>query len=229
MKKKIKTPIIICSINRNHFSLIKNDKISKNFKIYFVNTPTKLKKIIKLKIKYIFFIHWRWKVCDKILINHECICFHMTDLPFGRGGSPLQNLIIRNIKKTKLSAFKMTNELDAGPIYLKTMLELKGSAGEIYTRATQQSLKMISKIINGNLRPRKQTGKPVYFKRRTEDESQITDFSSLNKLYNFIRMLDADGYPNAFIEKQKIKFKFYDAKFNYRKLSAKVDIEFKKK
>ena len=123
----------------------------------------------------------------------------------------------------------MTNELDAGPIYLKTMLELKGSAGEIYTRATQQSLKMISKIINGNLRPRKQTGKPVYFKRRTEDESQITDFSSLNKLYNFIRMLDADGYPNAFIEKQKIKFKFYDAKFNYRKLSAKVDIEFKKK
>ena len=28
--------------------------------------------------------------------NYKCIIFHMTDLPFGRGGSPLQNLISRN-------------------------------------------------------------------------------------------------------------------------------------
>ena len=40
--------------------------------------------------------------------KHECILFHMTDLPFGRGGSPLQNLLLRDIEKTKISLIKIT-------------------------------------------------------------------------------------------------------------------------
>ena len=47
----------------------------------------------------------------------------MTDLPFGRGGSPLQNLIERGIKQTKISAIKCVKELDGGDIYLKRDLE----------------------------------------------------------------------------------------------------------
>ena len=42
----------------------------------------------------------------------------MTDLPFGRGGSPLQNLIVRGYKETMLSAIKCVGEVDAGPIYI---------------------------------------------------------------------------------------------------------------
>ncbi len=49
--------------------------------------------------------------------NFNCVVFHMTDLPFGRGGSPLQNLISRGIYKTKISAIKVVKEIDAGPIY----------------------------------------------------------------------------------------------------------------
>ena len=39
------------------------------------------------------FLHWSWKVPAEILETYECVCFHMTDVPYGRGGSPLQNLI----------------------------------------------------------------------------------------------------------------------------------------
>ena len=46
----------------------------------------------------------------------------MTDLPYGRGGSPLQNLIVRGHKHTMISAIKCVKELDAGPIYLKKPL-----------------------------------------------------------------------------------------------------------
>ena len=59
----------------------------------------------------------------------------MTDLPFGRGGSPLQNLITRGISKTKISALRCNEEIDAGPIYLKRPLSLHGSAEEIYQLA----------------------------------------------------------------------------------------------
>ena len=35
--------------------------------------------------RYIFFLHWSWKVPEEIINNYECVCFHMTDVPYGRG------------------------------------------------------------------------------------------------------------------------------------------------
>ena len=55
----------------------------------------KIETIKKLKPKYIFFPHWSWVVSDEVITKYVCICFLMTDLPFGRGGSPLQNLILQ--------------------------------------------------------------------------------------------------------------------------------------
>jgi methionyl-tRNA formyltransferase len=57
-------------------------------------------------------------------------------LPYGRGGSPLQNLIDLGHKDTFVSALKMTEELDAGAIYLKKPLSLEGLAEEIYMMVT---------------------------------------------------------------------------------------------
>ena len=48
----------------------------------------------KITPRYIFFLHWDWRVPHVIWQQHECVCFHMTDVPYGRGGSPLQNLIL---------------------------------------------------------------------------------------------------------------------------------------
>lgn len=60
----------------------------------------------------------------------------MTDLPFGRGGSPLQNLLSRGIYHTKLSAIRVSAGLDTGSVYLKNDLDiLEGSAEKIFRRA----------------------------------------------------------------------------------------------
>ena len=75
--------------------------------------------IRSLDPRYVFFPHWSWKVPPEILAATECVCFHMTDVPFGRGGSPLQNLIVQGYTETKLSALHMVSELDAGPVYMK--------------------------------------------------------------------------------------------------------------
>ena len=64
---------------------------------------------------------------SKIYQKFETIIFHMTDVPFGRGGSPLQNLIIRGYKISKLSAIKCTKKIDGGPVYLKKY-SLNGNA-----------------------------------------------------------------------------------------------------
>ena len=104
-----------------------------------------------LKPRYIFFPHWSWIVPEDILKKYECICFHMTDLPFGRGGSPLQNLIKNGQDKTKISALKMTSIVDSGPIYLKRDLDLSGTAQNIYERSTKIIYDMMEEIINNDI------------------------------------------------------------------------------
>jgi methionyl-tRNA formyltransferase len=159
----------------------------------------------------IFIPHWSYIIPDEIFEKYECVVFHMTDLPFGRGGSPLQNLIVLGKVETKISALKVVKELDAGPIYLKNKLSLNGTAEEIFLRANSIIELMIIEIINKELEPNEQKGVVVHFKRRKPKDSNIINLKNIKEIYNHIRMLDAEGYPKAFIENEYFKFEFSNA------------------
>lgn len=174
--------------------------------------------------RYIFFLHWSWKVPAEIFSNYECVCFHMTDVPYGRGGSPLQNLIVRGHRKTKLTALRMVEDFDAGPVYLKRELCLEGNAEEIYIRASYLSAKMIGYIIEEEPVPQSQEGKPTIFKRRKPHQSKIPSLSDMQDLYDFIRMLDAEGYPKAFLEHEGFCYEFSRVSFYDGRLVADVKI-----
>ena len=95
---------------------------------HLVQTPDELTSELLEKIapRYVFFPHWSWRVPADMIRRFECICFHMADVPYGRGGSPLQNLIVRGHKATKMTALRMVEELDAGPVYLQTSAVARG-------------------------------------------------------------------------------------------------------
>lgn len=194
----------------------------------FCSTPESLKKVLKeKKPRYIFFPHWRWIVPENIINNFECICFHMTDVPYGRGGSPLQNLIVRGHKDTKLTALRMETGLDSGPIYLQKPLSLTGSAHEIYQRATALTWDMIQEIIVSTPNPIEQTGKPTLFKRRTPQESEIPNHLTLEQVYDYIRMLNAPDYPHAFMDIGNYRLTFQKTHFDDGELKAQVTIRLK--
>jgi methionyl-tRNA formyltransferase len=183
-----------------------------------------IESIKELKPKKIFIPHWSYKIPKEIHAAYECVVFHMTDLPYGRGGSPLQNLIVRGHKETKMSAIRAVEEFDAGDIYLKKSLNLSGTAKEIFERSNDLMKSMIKEIIDKNLIPTPQQGTPTIFKRRRPTMSSIQALGDLDKIYDYIRMLDADGYPNAFLETDKVKFEFTNAKLVKDKLQADVRI-----
>tara|TARA_B100000989_G_C19456680_1_gene434327 strand:+ start:282 stop:950 length:669 start_codon:yes stop_codon:yes gene_type:complete len=185
-------------------------------------------KIKKINPKIIFFIHWSKIIAKKIYNNYLCIQFHSSNLPNGRGGSPIQNQILLGAKRTKLTAFKISKKLDAGPICLKKNLSLKGSAEEIFRRMELISIKMINKISKSKkLKFNKQLGRPTFFKRRKNSESRIkfNKSNSVKKLYDFLRMLDAPDYPKAFIELNKFRFTFQNIRMNKKAISAFVEIK----
>ena len=45
-------------------------------------------------IQKIFFFHWSYIVPKKIYNTYECINIHTSNLPDGKGGSPLQHQIV---------------------------------------------------------------------------------------------------------------------------------------
>ena len=156
----------------------------------------------------IFIPHWSYIIPSAIFERYECIVFHMTDLPYGRGGSPLQNLIVRGLTATKLSALRVEVGLDTGPVYLKMDLSLSGTAEEIFVRVNKLVGKMIVEIIQNNLQPVPQEGDPVVFKRRKPEQSDMSGLEKLEEIFDYIRMLDADGYPHAYIEKGESRYEF---------------------
>ena len=168
-------------------------------------------QLLTLQPRYVFFPHWSWIVPSAIYDNHECILFHMTDLPFGRGGSPLQNLVASGIKETKVCAVRMTKELDAGPIYLRERLPLAGTAQQIFENLAELTMQMIGEICRSEPDPIPQSGEPTAFRRRTADMSEIPQSGSIEYMYDHIRMLDADGYPRAYADIGEWRIEFSDA------------------
>ena len=126
-----------------------------------------------------------------------------------KGGSPIQNLIIKNFKKLQF-VHKMTNDLDAGPIFIKKTISLKGSLNKIFERMSIKIIEMIKILIRKRIYPKEQKGKVFKFKRIKEDNSEIKNEINIQKVYDKIRMLDADSYPNAYIKINNLKFFFTD-------------------
>lgn len=173
---------------------------------------------------WIFFLHWSYMIPADVYENFRCVVFHMTDLPFGRGGSPLQNLIVRGYRDTKLSAIRCVRELDAGDIYLKRDLSLLGSAEEIFLRAADLMLEMMVEIIQKDIVPVPQKGETVIFKRRKPEDGDISGLESLSDVFDYIRMLDAAGYPRAFLNVGKLHIEFDRASLKDGHIAADAKI-----
>ena len=180
--------------------------------------------LVKLSPDKIFIPHWSHIINADIYKIFECIVFHMTDLPYGRGGSPLQNLIVRGITETKISAIKVAQGIDSGDVYLKRSLQLNGTAKSIFINAASIIEKMIQEIVKDNITPTPQEGEIVLFKRRTPQDGNLASLKSIKSVYDHIRMLDADSYPHAFLETEYLKFEFTRATLSGEIVSANVRI-----
>ncbi len=222
--------IILCTLKSWNISyaqkLINYHNSEHQFRLISEKNEFSNEEISNFQPDFIFFPHWSYIIPEEIYSKYNCVVFHMTDLPYGRGGSPLQNLIVNGLEETKISAIKVVKELDAGPIYMKYPLSLYGSAEEIYMRASKIIFqKMIPEIITKSIVPVEQEGEIVAFKRRKPEDGELLPTMSLDTAYDYIRMLDAEGYPNSFIQYGNLKLSFSRATKKNGKIVADVEIE----
>lgn len=221
--------IIIATIKSWNIENFKNLKGNHDYHLIKTKQDLIHEKVLRINPDYIFFPHWSWCIPKNIFSNFNCVVFHMTDLPYGRGGSPLQNLIIKGHKKTKISALKVVKDFDAGPVYMKTDLNLHGTCNDILKRCSNIIFKdMIPYFLTNNPVPVPQKGEVVLFERRNSKDSNIKHLDNMETIYDYIRMLDGEGYPKAFCNQDKLVFEFSDARIRDGEITAKVNIRCKK-
>ena len=180
--------------------------------VHTITSPAALspETVAKLDPEWIFVPHWSHLNPENIWGHWPTVIFHMTELPYGRGGSPLQNLLQRGHSSTLLTALRCGAELDAGDVYVKEPLSLYGSAEEIFLRADELIEQMMQRIVCESPQPKPQQGEAVLFSRRKPAQSNLANCTAgdLDACYNQIRMLDAEGYPHAFMEINGIRLEF---------------------
>jgi methionyl-tRNA formyltransferase len=163
------------------------------------------------EIDIILFIGWSWIIPKETTDKFLCLGIHPSNLPYFRGGSPLQHQIIAGIEKSKVTLMTLSSEkLDAGDIWIQEDLDLLGDTMiEIFDNLIHSSIKLINSFFDKypKIDPHEQNTKlGSYFKRRLPMQSQLTKDQiqnmSLKQLYNYIRAL-TDPYPNAYIEDEE--------------------------
>ena len=134
--------------------------------------------------------------------------FHTAPLPYGRGGSPIQNLIKRGHTSSPVCALSMSDEIDSGPIYDQLDISLEGNLSEIFKRLNKAINLLIDRLIEDLPEPKEQDGEIKVFKRLSHKDNEISIDASFEEFYNKIRMLDDDSYPNAYLKLENTIIEF---------------------
>lgn len=177
-----------------------------------------------LKPEWVFFFHWSEIVPKEIYEKHKCVVVHTGNLPQGRGGNPIQNQILDDIISTKVNLIEMGPVLDGGKIYNSFPITLQGNLNDIWFTIARISKELILECVNKSLTPLPQIGESKTYKRRKNNEIKFDNTKDISYVYNQIRMLDAEGYPNICFEIDGFMLEFSRAKLENKTVIADVRI-----
>lgn len=133
------------------------------------------------------------KQADKPLVVHA------SDLPKGRGWSPIAWQVEQDRNKIPVCLFEASKQVDAGNIYLREWLELNGT--ELLPEIRTKLYAIIEEMILRTLKHRelfalgeKQEGKPTYFKKRNQKNNELNPDKTIASQFNKLRVCDNQRY-----------------------------------
>ena len=149
--------------------------------------------------------------------NWGCLNLHASLLPKYRGAAPIHCVILNNEKKTGLTAMRMDEGLDTGPILLQEEVSLlpDETVGQLHDRLARISsdflLKTLSGLAEGRLEEFPQDdSKATYAAKIDKGMSRIEWDQSAQTISSFIRALDP--WPGAFATLGEKNIKLFSSK-----------------
>ena len=183
-----------------------------------VNLVYSNKKVNKGDILFLLSCNRIFKQLD---LNKHNIVVHESDLPQGKGFSPLTWQILEGKKTIPISLFEATSKFDSGEVYFKDSIELNGDEliDEIRNKQFIKTEFLILKFLKNinNLNVIQNHSKETFYRKRNKSDSALDIEKSIKEQFNLLRVVDNKRYPAYFINKgEKYTIKIFK-KNNYER------------
>jgi methionyl-tRNA formyltransferase len=146
---------------------------------------------------------------ETLKLNKKLLVVHESDLPKGRGFSPLQWQVLEGLNNIPICLLEVTSKVDAGNIYDKIILTLDGTElyDEIRYKQATATFELITNFLkkypNNSSFP--QFGKESKYRRRTPIDSLLDVDKTLRDQFQLLRVCNNEGWP-AFFELNGVKY-----------------------
>ncbi len=149
------------------------------------------------------------KIFKKLQRNKHNLVIHESDLPKGKGWSPITWQILEGKNRIPITLFEAAEKVDAGQIYFQDFIVFEGHEllSEIKEKQGFLTKNLILKFLETypNIIGTPQSGEESFYNRRTPKDSQLDIEQSINKQFNLLRVCDNERYPAYFV-KDRIKY-----------------------
>ena len=144
---------------------------------------------------------------EYLVLNKSNVVCHPSNLPKGRGFSPIAWEILNNSDKLTFTLFEANEKVDDGEIYYKKEIELLGTELNDDLRSIQAEItfELILKYINEypKINGSKQVGEATYYRKRNKNDSELDINKSIMEQFNILRIADNLNYQHIFFSKIK--------------------------
>ena len=127
------------------------------------------------------------------------IVVHASDLPQGKGFTPIKWQVLAGENDIVLTMFEAVEAVDAGPYYMKKHLILDGYEllDEIHAKLAEKIIDMCLRYINNmnEYPPCEQVGEESFFPKITRNDDELDIHKSILEQFNHLRVADNDNYP----------------------------------
>ena len=127
---------------------------------------------------------------------------HASDLPQGRGFSPMTWQILEGRTTVPVCLFKAIEGADTGPIIYRDTIELRGD--ETYEEwrmlLGEKTIEICRRFLGEAIPPegKAQSGEPTSYRRRTPTDSRLDPDRTIAEQFDLLRVADPDRYPAYF-------------------------------
>lgn len=161
---------------------------------------------------FLFLISFGEIVSKDILMRFKnCLVVHASDLPKGRGWSPHIWTILNGESEIIVSLIEAEEKVDTGKIWKQSKIELGGHElfQEINDLLFKETLYLMDSAIKGDILLKEQDSQPgSYYPKRAPKDSEISVTSTIESVFNLLRVSDPVRYP-AFFRYKGHKYKIY--------------------
>lgn len=139
--------------------------------------------------------------------NRHNLVVHESDLPAGKGWSPMTWQVLEGRNEIPITLFEATEKVDSGPIYYKDKINLDGNelVDGIRKKQADKTFELIAKFVDGypHVAGKPQNGKESFYRRRTPADSRLDAEKSIGEQFNLLRVVDNERYPAFFYYRGK--------------------------